>query len=75
MLILKAYINKRKIDEIRIQNTGAIGAWGQHIYRISKPVVDVDILHHRSAGWKILARKALNEIAWNKNGTVRHDTG
>ena len=58
MLILKAYINNREIDEIHIQNTGEIKN-DKTKYLIRKPKCDIPIFHKRSDGYRLLLIKAL----------------
>ncbi len=62
MLILKAFLNENKIDEVKIQNTCEVNTEGQHIYRICQRGMTVKIPHIRHYGWIPLGRKALWEI-------------
>ena len=64
MLIAKIYVNSRQIDEIHIQNvTKHPNSCNNHEYRIRKPKIDnILIKHDRSAGYKPLLTKALQEI-------------
>lgn len=72
MLILKTYINRRQIDEIWIHNIGEkLG--DEYLYRLVEPYTDKEItsekiVHNRDAGWKPLARKALELLERIKNG-------
>jgi len=59
MLILKAFINEREIEEIWVHNTSncvntAFGIWE---YRIRKPegYDHLPIYHRRKKGWRALA--------------------
>lgn len=65
MLIIKAYINERQIDEIWIHNLGT-GCSGYEFgelynYRIEKPegYEQKLIEHSRGDGWQVLVKKAL----------------
>lgn len=59
MLILKAFINHKEIEEVRIQNVQYVGG-GLYEYAIKQPKFDYPtITHDRSKGWKALAIKAL----------------
>jgi len=69
VLILKAYVNEKLIDEIHVQNTGERDSWGQSVYKIRKPEIAVDILHHRTLDWKVLAQKVLDELYWQEEGS------
>lgn len=65
MLILKAYVNEREIDEIQIVNTGhRSGVPDRYLYRIRKPegYNHVEIHHYREDGWKVLAQKTLTVL-------------
>lgn len=73
MLIIKTYINERKIDEIHIQNVNAkLPKEDLYDYKIRWPKgFNKTIEHKRKDGYKILLIKALNEIIEqekNKNG-------
>ena len=61
MLIIKAYLNEKEIDEILIQNTGEIKD-GKTKYLIRKPANDTPIFHKRSDGYRPLLLKALKII-------------
>lgn len=74
MLIIKAYVNKRQIDEIHIHNMGAMGSpdflspAGLYTYRIEKPEGYERnlIAHRRSDGWQVLAKRALQVLTLNE---------
>jgi len=60
MLVIRAYINEKEIDEVWIYNAG----WKSndiYEYRIENPkgFEHNQILHARSDGWRLLAFKAL----------------
>lgn len=62
MLIIKAYINERQIDEIHIHNTGQQDVYyGWFKYRITEPegYENKIIRHYRKDGWMELAKKAI----------------
>jgi len=62
MLVLKAFVNYRQIDEIHIQNTKDMGE-GFYEYTIRLPKGDwTKITHKRSDGWRELAVRALEII-------------
>ena len=61
MLILKAFINEREIDEIWIQNTGIVEG-GKTKYLIRKPANDTPIWHKRINGYRPLLIKALKVL-------------
>ena len=59
MLIIKAFVNEKKIDEIYIQN---VESFADDLYRycIRKPEIEhPPLLHRRKDGWRKLAIKAL----------------
>ena len=67
MLIVKAFINDRQIEEIHIQNKGLLSITDKdiiHKYKIVKPKGHEDkiILHMRETGWKALTETALRII-------------
>ena len=69
MLILKAYINEREIDEIWVHNVGKVPvmdgvATDTYEYRIRKPkgYDHIPIYHRRSDGWSPLTVYALDII-------------
>ena len=68
MLIIRAYVNHEKIDEVWIINTGRINKEGEHIYEIRMPegFNNLRINHKRSKGWKSLAVKVLELIEERK---------
>ena len=63
MLILKAYVNKKEIDEIYIQNVEHIEG-DEYRYKVRKPdkYSNVEVTHYRSLGWKYLAEAILYEM-------------
>ena len=62
MLILKAFINEKQIDEIHIQNVEYIGN-DLYGYQIRKPEEDYPIIYHkRNDGWMVLAKKVLDVL-------------
>jgi len=66
MLILKAFVNEKQIDEIHIGNIRPIGSddgQGLYEYKICKPTGDyLPIYHRRDHGWKGLAWAALGRL-------------
>ncbi len=66
MLVVKAYINDREIDEIYIQNTGICvnEALQTYEYKIVKPrgYGEFPIFHMRELGWKVLTKQAMEII-------------
>jgi len=79
MLIIKAYVNHRQIDELCIHNLGNVvpAKVGEPIaddlclYQIEKPngyrEPEYRIQHKRSNGWEELARKACEVIKAKKH--------
>ena len=62
MLILKAYVNTRQIEEIHVQNV-TVEEHEYDTYKIRKPVIEhPPIRHVRSDGWRVLAVKVLELI-------------
>jgi len=61
MLIIKAYLNEKEIDEILIQNTGEV-TLGEYKYFIRKPKIDIPIWCKRGDGYRPLLLKALKII-------------
>jgi hypothetical protein len=63
MLILKVYVNKNKIDEVWIHNTGVLVIEDTDLYdyRIRKPegYDHIPIYHSRKAGWAELSSRVL----------------
>jgi len=59
MLIIKAYVNLDKIDEIHIQNIDKMLKSGETLYKIRQPNCNIVVPHFRKDGWRILAEKAL----------------
>lgn len=59
MLILRAYVNEHKVEEIWVENTGQQKDPDTDIYdyRIVYPIgyEDIAIYHSRKRGWKTLA--------------------
>ena len=62
MLIIKAYINDKQIDEIQIQNVGG-DPKGLSEYAVRKPETEGTVKHHRSDGWVALAATVLGLLA------------
>jgi len=66
MLIIKAYINHKEIDEIMIQNTGICTheELQEYEYKIVKPkgYSEYAIFHIRERGWRSLVSKAIDVI-------------
>ena len=62
MLIIKAYINEKLIDEIHIQNVGG-NPKGLSEYAVKKPEMEGRIKHHRPDGWVALAAAVLGILA------------
>jgi len=70
MLIIKAFINEKEIDEIYIHNVKTIDEkYDIHEYRIKKPegYDHIPLYHVRFKGWKPLAIDAL-KILEDSNG-------
>ena len=70
MLIIKAFINEREIDEIHIHNVKTISKeYDIYEYRIEKPegYDHIPLYHVRFKGWKPLAIDAL-KILEDSNG-------
>lgn len=72
MLIIKAFVNDKEIDEIRIGNTGKRCCDDEkfyhfnenyYFYEIVKPKHGVLVVHDRRKGWTDLVRKAFVNIA------------
>lgn len=62
MLILKAYVNERQIDEVHIHNVGTLMP-NLCQYAVEKPDIRAErIAHFRSMPWYYLAREALEQI-------------
>ena len=65
MLVIKAFINQRQIDEIKIQRVedDVIGK-GIHEYSIRKPegIEDIPLYHVYTDGWESLAEHVLHTI-------------
>lgn len=72
MLILKAFINERQIDEIYIQNIRVVVPEYPDLlceYKITKPEGDYPaIFHRRDEGWKPLAWSALGRLIKKEKG-------
>ena len=70
MLILKAFVNNKQIDELHIHNTGkTINNVTE--YKIKKPegYDMLQIFHVSSNGWKVLTEKVLYAI--NSTDSIR----
>lgn len=65
MLIIKAFINEKSIDEIHIRNTRKEIKTGIWLYKIDFPdkYKSISVLHRRSEGWMKLFRTVLDSIA------------
>ena len=62
MLVIKAFVNDKQIDELHIQNMGekSPGHWQ---YVLKKPNVGfARVYHNRKDGWRKLARRMLQLI-------------
>jgi len=63
MLVIKAYINEKKIDEIHILNTGICvnDTMQTYEYKIVQPkgYEGFPIFHMRNLGWRVLAKQAI----------------
>ena len=65
MLIIKAFVNEKEIDEIHIQNVNTINEdFDIYEYRIRKPegYDDIPLYHVRFKGWKPLVIDALKVL-------------
>lgn len=67
VLVIKAFVNYDKIDEIHIQNVARCEK-GIREYKIRKPKCDESIFHERKLGWRLLAVKALQVL--ERNNTI-----
>jgi len=66
MLIIKAFINLNKIDEIWIHNSGTVHPkTGKYKYTIVKPEIYKTLWHKRGDGYRPLLLKALKIIEEN----------
>lgn len=68
MLIVKAYINEKEIDEIWIHNVNTVSEdFNIYEYRICKPegYEDIPLYHVRSKGWRPLAADAIKVLEEN----------
>ena len=65
MLIIKASINEKSIDEIHICNTGKEIKKGIWVYEVDFPekYKSISVVHKRSEGWMKLFRTVLDSIA------------
>ena len=62
MLVIKAFVNKKEIDSIHIQNMGRKHGL-YDLYKITKPEIKYPIIMHKKAlGWKVLASIAFTRI-------------
>ena len=61
MLILKAFVNHKQIDEIHIQRTDKTDGESVCTYEVRKPggLKRHTIHHYRPGGWRPLAQKVL----------------
>jgi hypothetical protein len=62
VLILRAFVNDKQIDEIFIQNKGG-NMRGLCTYEVVKPSLDGTIKHNRPDGWVPLAATVLSALA------------
>lgn len=64
MLIIKAYINERERDEIRILNIGRHeNSESLYRYQIIKPIgITRTFIHERNKGWRQLATQVLKHL-------------
>jgi len=64
MLIVKAYVNDKQIDEIHVWNTGICvnEDLQTYEYKIELPrgYEDFPIFHMRDLGWRVLAKQAID---------------
>jgi hypothetical protein len=65
MLIIKAFINEKPIDEFHIHNTSKEIKKGIWLYEVDFPEKyrSISVLHKRSEGWMKLFRTVLDSIA------------
>lgn len=62
MLIIKAFINNKQIDEIHIHNAGN---WFGYCYKYKVKVpknIKRNFIHNRTKGWKELAKQVLQHL-------------
>jgi hypothetical protein len=63
MLRIVAYLNEKKVDEIRIQNTSEKNEDGMHIYKVIMPNgYNIVVPHDRNESWHVLGEKVLNAL-------------
>lgn len=68
MLIIRAYVNERQIDQINIHNKGEFaldedGTPEYYVYSVEKPEgISRKFVHKRSDGWKPLACTILKHL-------------
>jgi len=66
MLIIKAYVNSKQIEEIHIQNTGNCVDENMQLYeyriRLPEGYDDFPIFHMRELGWRALATQAIGVL-------------
>ena len=68
MLIIKAFVNTRQIDEIHVQNLGKSDNGQDYLYAIRKPEgITTKITHLREMGWRSLTIKVLDVIEQHKD--------
>jgi hypothetical protein len=65
MLFIIVFINSKKIEIIRIYNTGRIDKRGRHLYEAwsnEAPEKIITVAHFRKDGWRKLGAKVLKEL-------------
>lgn len=63
MLRIVAYINEKKVDEIRIQNTDKKDNNEMYIYKVIMPDgYNIVVPHDRNESWHVLGEKVLNAL-------------
>lgn len=63
MFVVKTFVNKRQIREIRVWNTGKRTIVGDYYYEVKEPkLAQTQIVHDRDAGDLVLAVKALRLV-------------
>lgn len=74
MLQIKAYINGREIDDIRILNKDVTNDKGEYLYQIKSPLgfENYKIWFDRRNPWHFLMEKVLKVL--NENGYNQHDS-
>ena len=63
MLIIKAFVNDKQIDEVHVQNVKHV-AGDTYLYKVRKPKgCKCGFAHSRSDGWRELAANVLSKLA------------